>query len=647
MCGIVSLYSTDDGGIDMDTLASMRDSMTHRGPDDAGLYIDGSVGLGHRRLSIIDLSSGARQPMSDETGRIWLVFNGEIYNFAELREEFVRRGYRFKTRSDTETILASYVLDGDSFVERLNGIFAFALWDSYKRRLLLVRDRMGVKPLYIWRGKGLVAAASEIKALLAHPLVRRELDYTLVPEYLAFRQFSGHKTLVKGVGQIPPGHMLVFDEAGEHDRRYWALPYCVPDSLSAEEDLDRVEALLCDATRMQMVSDVPLGTFNSGGIDSSLVTAFAAEARADRLNTFSVGFDDPRFDERPYAQLVADKYQTTHRSLVIDNPEYADHLPRVIWHHDEPLSHHHTVQLYLLSRLARQFVTVVLTGEGSDELFAGYPRYRSGAALQVLGPAGRWLGRNLAPWLPSEDRTGFGKAKRALRLGGLGTVVEATKWVADEDLSAVVDSCEPTVRSERLPAYPLNGDLVSRMLEQDQRNYLQALLMRLDKVTMAASLEARVPFLDHRLVELAATIPSTRKLHRWKTKYLIKQVAARRLPTELIYRRKMGFPVPVSAWLRNPNGLGRYLDLLLEPRSLQREYLKRAAVERVVAEHRQGERDHHELLWGLINLELWFRIVLERTWNVQPAVTRPVPSHLPIKGRSGDLSAAMAADRPA
>lgn len=610
MCGIVALYHKDGSPVDRQVLVRMRDTLTHRGPDDAGLYVDGRVGLAHRRLSIIDLSPTGAQPMFDESGTISVVFNGEIYNYAALRQEFSARGYRFRTKSDTETILAGYVLHGESFVTKLNGIFAFALWDAPRRKMFLVRDRMGVKPLYVWCDDRLVAAASEMKALLQHPGVGRSVDEELIPEYLAFRQLAGHKTLIRGIRQLPPGQMLIIDAAAERSSSYWSIPPC---SSRNEDDnhVDRVDALLAEATRMQLVADVPVGTYNSGGIDSSLITGYAAATATHRLNTFSVGFDDRRFDERPYAQMVADQYRTNHRALVVRSRDYADELPRVIWHHDEPLSHPHTVHLYLLSRFARQFVTVVLTGEGSDELFAGYPRYRSGAMLQRLGAAGRLVGAGVARVIPSRPRSRWDKTKHALVQGPLRNVIEASRWVNDEELAQVLTVRQSPIRPERVPLQPLNGDLVARMLEQDQRNYLQALLMRLDKTTMAASLEARVPFLDHRLVELAASIPTSYKLRGLQTKYVIKRLAARRLPHRVVYRRKMGFPVPLGDWLRDCTGLGRYLDNLLEPRAIHRGYLAKTGVRETIDAHRRGFRDHREILWGLINLELWHREFLE------------------------------------
>jgi len=616
MCGIVALYSAEKGALAKHTLLSMRDSMIHRGPDDAGMYLDDHVGLGHRRLSIIDLASG-HQPMSDESGTVWIVFNGEIYNFLSLRDELVKRGYRFKTHSDTEVILALYVYERERFVDRLNGIFAFALWDSKKRQLYLVRDRMGVKPLYIFRGKNFLGAASEIKALLEHPQIKGEVNHQNIPEYLAFRQLSGNKTMFTGIEQVGPGKMIVIGPTGATTITYWTLPRSKSEKTDSTGYVEQVHHLLRKATHMQMVADVPLGTFNSGGIDSSLITAYVADARPGPLNTFSVGFHESDLDERPYAEIVATKFRTNHRSLVIDSKEYADSLPRVIWHHDEPLSHPNTVQLYLLSKLTKQFVTVVLTGEGSDELFAGYPRYRSAAALQLLGGARQWLA-HLARFLPDRSASRFQKAKRALQLGPLGTVIETPRWVTDTQLDLVLESDASPIKPERFPIHPLDGDLVASMLEQDQRNYLQAILMRLDKATMGASVEARVPFLDHRLVELAATIPSSQKLRRFETKYPIKQLATQLLPRKIVHRRKMGFSVPLNEWFRNPLGLGQFLDLLLEPRSLQRGYLKSQSVRKIVDEHRHGGKDYGELLWGLVNLEVWHRVMIEYDPIVSP-----------------------------
>jgi asparagine synthase (glutamine-hydrolysing) len=650
MCGIVAVFNREAEEVRPDVLSSMRDAMTHRGPDDCGLFIDANVGLAHRRLSIIDLSPAGHQPMCNETGHVWITFNGEIYNFQSLRQELVNRGYRFRSRSDTEVILALYDLDGDTFVNRLNGIFAFALWDARKRRLCVARDRMGVKPLYIWRGQRTIAVASEIKALLVHPDVTRDVRHELVPEYLAFRQLAGNQTLLTGIEQLGPGHMLFLDEAGERTTRYWAAStHHEFDSYhgTINETVDKLDEQMAEVVSRQTLADVPLGTFNSGGVDSSLVTAYVSARSRDHLNTFAVGFDDPKLDERPFARVVADVCQTRHRSIVVDCREFADLLPTVVWHHDEPLSHPHTIQLYALSKLARQFVKVVLTGEGSDELFAGYPRYRSAVALGMLGPRGCAWGQRAAGLWPFKSSGRMAKAQRALALGPEGTVLEGARWVMDADLRSVLTTNESALRPQR-SAIGRPRNLLTQMLEQDQQNYLQALLMRLDKVTMASSLEARVPFLDNQIVDFAATIPADQKIRRWSPKFVVRRLAERKLPKQLIRRRKMGFSVPLADWFRSSAGLGRYIDMLLEPRSLQRPYLDAHNVRHLLDAWRRGDAVSTDLLWGLVNLEVWQREVIERASRPHTpstqltmrkltgalGVTAP-PSDAPVDGGDG------------
>ena len=618
MCGIVALYSTEAGGVDRTVVSAMRDTMVHRGPDDADLYVDDHVGLGHRRLSILDLTEAGRQPMVDASGQVWVCYNGEIYNFPELRRDLEGRGYVFRTRCDTEVILALYNLDGEEGLAlRLNGIFAFALWDAGRRRLVLVRDRVGIKPLYLWRGPGLVAAASEIKALLAHPRLQAAVREEAIPEYLAFRQVSGFRTLFRDVEQVAPGEMVVIQDGEVHRRTYWSLPRCgtaesrAAAPASVEEAKERLDGLLRDATHLQMLSDVPLGTYNSGGVDSSLVTSYVAEKAGDHLETFCIGLEDPRYDERSYARLVQEQFNTAHHELVVDETDYADHLPRLLWHHDEPLTHPNTLPIYLLSHLAKQEVTVVLTGEGCDEFFGGYPRYRLGEALDKLGVVGRAAGGVLARMLPIDSAGKLGKVLRALRSGPEAAIVQTSRYVSDGHLQALLTLDRGLVDRWRTPPEILQGDIVSSMLEFDQRNYLLPILHRLDKASMAFSLEARVPFLDHRILEFAATVPSAFKLRQGENKHVVKQLAAERLPHDVVYRKKSGLAMPLADWFRDPDTMGRYLDMLDEPRSRQRSYLDGKVLSRVVREHRRSQANHAELLWGLLNLELWQRVLVE------------------------------------
>ncbi len=620
MCGIVALYSAIPGRIEPRLVEAMRDAMEHRGPDDAGAYCDQHVGLGHRRLSIQDLSSAGHQPMADASGELWVCYNGEIYNFPQLRSELETKGYRFRTHCDTEVLLALYEIEGEeAMANRLNGIFAFALWDRRRRRLVLVRDRVGIKPLYLWQGDGYLAAASEVKALLLHPAVPRAVRHDAIAEYLTYRQVSAGRTLFADIEMVAPGEMVVVEDGRVKRHTYWQLPRngggCNGQGAeavgTAEALLEGLDGLMRDATHLQMLSDVPLGTFNSGGVDSSLVTSYVAEKAGHHLNTFCIGLEDPRLDERPYAEQVAAAFQTDHRHLVVTTQDFADHLPKVLWHHDEPLTHPNTLPIYLLSRLAREHVTVVLTGEGADELFGGYPRYRLAALLEDLGPVGRRLGGLLASVLPWRPANRWGKVLGALEHGAEAAIAQVSRHVAADDLDRVLrlDAADG-LRFRQAPQV-VDGDIVAAMLAFDQRNYLLPILHRLDKASMAWGLEARVPFLDHRLLEFAATVPSSLKVRRNGNKILVKDLARRRLPRDVVDRKKSGLAMPLETWLRQEDGMGRYLDMLLEPRARQRDYLDGTGVTSLVEEHRSQRANHAELLWGLLNLELWHRVMLE------------------------------------
>lgn len=614
MCGIVALYSAEPGRIEPRLLEAMRDVMEHRGPDDAGAFCDEHVGLGHRRLSIQDLSPAGHQPMTDASGRLWVCYNGEIYNFPELRRDLESKGYPFRTQCDTEVLLALYAMEGEeAMARRLNGIFAFVLWDQERRRLVLVRDRLGIKPLYLWQGDGFLAAASEIKALLVHPSVPRGVREDAIAEYLTYRQVSGGRTLFDGIETVAPGEIVVVEGGHLQRRTYWQLPArpSADEELSAAALEEQLDGWLRDATHLQMISDVPLGTFNSGGVDSSLVTSYVAEKGGDHLNTFCIGLDDPAMDERPYAKMVADAFHTDHHNLVVTPQDFADHLPKVTWHHDEPLTHPNTLPIYLLSKMAKERVTVVLTGEGADEFFGGYPRYRLAAALEGLGSLGRGFLGILARLVPMRPANRWGKVLDALHHGPSSAIAMVSRHVAEQSVRDVL-SIDPAASWALRPRPRVDGDaVIDGMLAFDQRNYLLPILNRLDKASMAWGLEARVPFLDHRLLEFAATVPPSLKVRRDANKVLVKQLAEHRLPHEVVHRKKSGLAMPLEGWLRQPQGMGRYLDMLDEPRSRQRGYLDGRSMGNLVEEHRSGRANHAELLWGLLNLELWQRVMLE------------------------------------
>jgi asparagine synthase (glutamine-hydrolysing) len=610
MCGITALFRRDGSPVLADEIVAMRDRMTHRGPDDCGTFLDGPVGLGHRRLRIIDLAGGA-QPMANARGTVHVVFNGEIYNYRELRETLQAKGVCLRTRSDTETILGLYDLYGADCVEHLRGMFAFVLWDAERRRLVAARDRLGIKPLYCLRRGATVAFASEMKAFFAlrdwQPALREET----VAEYLVYRNLAGTRTIFRDVERVRPGEVVELTATDERRRTYWRLPQptvVAESARPAEAWAEELEALLGEVVRQHMVSDVPLGTFLSGGVDSSLVTALAVPAASGPMYTFSVGFAEEDFDERPFALAVAERLGTRHEAFVISARDYEDWLPRAVWHADEPLSHPHMVHFHYLSKFARERVTVVLTGEGSDELFAGYPRYRALRVLERVPLPTGMLGGVLG--LVSRGLRGrSGLRVRALFDGHAGLRLEGlAAFVDPAEVRALVPG-QPRLEPREAPGG--GGSLLARALLLDQQTYLDVLLHRLDKMTMSTSLEARVPFLDHEVVEFAARVPLDLKLRGFDTKWLVKRLARRHVPAHVVDRPKKGFGVPIARWLRAGGPLAPYADLLTEPGARVGAYVDGAGVRRVLGEHRSGRADHAELLWGLLNLELWHRVMLE------------------------------------
>ena len=608
MCGILGIVGRDGQPLEREAFCRARDTMTHRGPDDAGVYQDGAVMLGHRRLSIIDLGGG-HQPMSAADNAVWIVFNGEIYNFQVLRDELAGKGHAFKTSSDTEVILQLYLEEGVRGFERLNGIFAFAIWDRRSGELHLVRDQLGIKPLYYAvTPRGLVFA-SEVKTLLATGLVEPALEAEALPEYLVFRDVSGERTLFRGVRRLLPGHRLTLRGGRIEIHRYWDLLSDDPPAFegSFEEAVDALEALLDDAVRMQMISDVPLGTFCSGGVDSSLVTALAARHASGPINTFSVGFDEAAFDESVYARQVAAHCGTRHHEIRISNRQFADNLEKLIWHNDEPLHFPNSVHIHAVSELARRHVTVVLTGEGADELFAGYPRYQIPVLLarwrRVPGPA-RWLARALGRAL------GDHRVQKLDRFTGMPAGWEVLMNSASSDAGRLrIPGLDErlAVSDYRRSAYEATAgqvDPVTRVSLLDQQTYLVSILNRQDKMSMATSIESRVPFLDPRVVRFAHSLPTAYKLGRLDNKRIVKALAMRHLPAEVIKRRKSGFGVPLADWFRADEGLGGLLAAARED-ALVGEVFGEGTVKSLQDEHCAGRADHSDALWAALNLSLW------------------------------------------
>jgi len=624
MCGIVGILALDPRKhVDPERLRRMRDALRHRGPDGEGLHLDGPVGLGHRRLAIVDVEGG-HQPMANEDGTAWITFNGEIYNHAALRPGLLARGHVYRTRSDTETILHLYEEEGDRCVERLSGMFAFAVWDGPKRRLLLARDRLGIKPLYYALNRRELLFASEIKAILAAG-VRPELDETVVPEYLANRFVAGERTFFRGVRQLLPGRTLTWS-AGEglRGRRYWTLPErALGGAASREDPAEDLRGRLQESVRSHLMSDVPLGIFLSGGIDSSGLLALMAPEMREPVRTFAVGFAEREADELAYARLAARASKAVHREVVVSPGDFFKELPRLVWHEDEPIAFPSSVPLYFVSRLARDHVKVVLTGEGADELFLGYNRYRVTAWNQ-------WLGRPYWSLLPSRARRRVAGLARSLPLG-LGRYAERSFLALDpvprslfcENFAVFSDSHRHRVLRE--PAFPgprdpyretlrcyeeSGGGVLDRMSRADLQTYLVRLLMKQDRMSMAASIESRVPFLDHELVEHVVALPGRLKLRGLTTKAVLRDAFRPLVPRPILTRPKMGFPVPVGRWLRGPFW-PVVQEFVLGPRALGRGLLDGAFVKELAEEHRSGRVFHGDRLWLLVNLEIWNRVFVD------------------------------------
>jgi asparagine synthase (glutamine-hydrolysing) len=641
MCGIAGIVTRDRSAFAPDVLPRMGAVIAHRGPDDAGTWVSPDlsrgVGLVHRRLSIIDLSAAGHQPMTNEDGSLWVTYNGEIYNHAGLRGELEAAGHRYHSRTDTETILHAYEQWGDDCMQRFRGMFAFGLWDSNRRRLLLVRDRLGIKPVYYAPlPDGGLVFGSEIKALLASGLVRATASQAALSEYLLFGYLAGEQTMFEGISILPPGHLLVWDDEGLRVRPYWTLRFS-PQPASEQELSDRFAQTFDEAVRLRLMSDVPLGVFLSGGLDSSAIAAVMNRHVGERLSTFSIGFPTGHYSELPYARMVAEHLGANHHEVILTADDFITSLPRMVWHEDEPIWTIASVAMYHVSRLASQHVKVVLTGEGSDELFAGYDRYWSGVLnARFAGPYQHVPApvRHAVRWLLAQ-RVLPERARRALSHTFLGREATPESLVFDnwfgiftpamqqafcgDDLAAVARSMHPY--AAHLEHFRSSGseDPLDQMLYVDIKTNLVELLMKQDQMSMATSIESRVPFLDHHLVEFAATIPASAKLGRFSGKRLVKHAVRDLLPEAIVNRRKQGFPVPFDAWLRK-DFAGHVSALLLSDRSLGRGWFKPDRLRHLVQAHAAGTENASRQLWALLTLELWARIFLdeERDWLDAP-----------------------------
>jgi asparagine synthase (glutamine-hydrolysing) len=591
----------------------------HRGPDDEGIHVEPGVGLGMRRLSIIDLAGG-RQPIHNETGSVWVVFNGEIYNYRELRRDLEARGHAFATSSDTETIVHAYEEWGEDAFARLRGMFGIALWDRARATLILARDRAGIKPLHYVERAGRLFFASEIKSLLAADAVEPRLDLAALDHYLTFLYTPRDASIFQDVRKLPPGHLLRWRGGRAELVQYWALP---PDAPFRGSEADAVEALrtvLADAVRSHLVSDVPLGAFLSGGVDSSAVVAFMARTSNRPAKTFSIGFDDPRYDELEHARAVAAHFGTDHHEFVV-RPDGLSMLDRLVRHFDEPFADSSAIPTWYVSEIARRHVTVVLSGDGGDELFGGYDRYlphpRVAGFDRLRVPGMRTAARLLWPRLPHGMR-GRNFLRHVSR-DDRGRYLDSVSFFQEDerralysgDLRGALDAGSEAIaarRFDRFARLPLHG----RMMRFDFETYLpEDVLTKVDRMSMAHSIESRVPLLDNHVIDFAASLPAAYAIKNGRRKHVLKEALGGILPRGILDRRKQGFGVPLGAWFRG-GVTNLFSDVLEAPVTRQRGYFQQGVVDRLLREQRDGTRDHSLQLWQLVVFELWHREYLDR-----------------------------------
>lgn len=625
MCGICGVLQFDGRPPSVDTLSAMTESLRHRGPDAGGLHVDGPVGLGHRRLAIIDLSPTGGQPMTNEDGSLWLTYNGEIYNFQEVRQELEGRGHVFRSACDTEVILHAYESWGTECLERFNGMFAFALWDARRRRLWLVRDRLGIKPLFYLHRSDRLIFASEIKAILCDPSVDRRVDLVALHHFLSLNYTPAPFSLFAGVRQVLPGHFLLVEADGQsHEQAYWDVSYAHQRDGDEADLLEQFDAELSAAVKRRLISDVPLGAFLSGGVDSSAVVYWMAHQSQQPVRTFSIGFPEKTYDELPYARDVAKACRAVHHERIV-TPDAAKLLPRIVWHAEEPTADSSMLPVYCLAEMTREQVTVALSGDGADELLAGYETYQAFYAARLYRFLPRLFRQRLIK--PLVDRLPISdtkvsldfKLKRFVRGAELDREAQHAYWrmIFDEEMKRELYTEEVRRAVRGVETVDLYREVfaraeaahpLDRMLYVDTRFYLpNDMLVKLDRMTMAHSLEARVPFLDHRLVEFAASIPPRFKLKQGRVKkYLLKAAVHRRLPDISVWRKKQGFNVPKGLWFKGH--LREFVFDHLSPRRIQRMgFFEEEPVTRLLNEHVGGKRDHSHQIWGLLCLSLWWQ----------------------------------------
>jgi asparagine synthase (glutamine-hydrolysing) len=634
MCGIAGIVSNEYGSIDPATIHQMCQTIVHRGPDDEGIFVKGHAGLGMRRLSIIDLAGG-HQPLFNEDGTVWIVYNGEVYNFPELRPELESRGHHFRTHTDTEVIVHLYEELGAQCVKKLRGMFAFAIYDERRGRLLLARDRLGIKPLHYASFKGRLLFGSEIKSILAvQPELGRVNPQALL-QYLHLGYIPDPATAFLEIHKLPPGHVLELERDQVSVRQYWDLPeYGTQQPHSEEECLEELEQRLAEAVRIRLISDVPLGALLSGGVDSSTVVALMARASSGPVKTFSVGFRHADFNEAPYARMVAQRFGTDHHELILE-PDVVETVQTLARSLEEPFGDSSMLPTYYISRLARQHVTVALSGDGGDELFAGYDRYRRCLRKKfewIPGWAGHFYRERIYRRLPSGLRgrnlaynASLPWEERYLQAVSLMAFERETPLLSEDFRQSVAASADAlNFMRDYIRSAPAH-DTLSRILYLDTKTYLPGdILTKVDRMSMLTSLEVRVPILDHVFLEWVTALPQQWKMGSGSQKYILRKLAERvGVPREVLNRPKQGFALPLEHWMREELK-DLILSVLLEPRTLQRGYLNAAGVRKMLDEHFCGRRSHWHHIWMLLMLELWHRNFLEAATASCPSVIAPV-----------------------
>ncbi|MDR0390970.1 MAG: asparagine synthase (glutamine-hydrolyzing) [Planctomycetaceae bacterium] len=651
MCGICGAVWTEFGQpIELSVLDTMTDILAHRGPDDRGTFIDRGVALGHRRLAIIDLTQSAHQPMHNQNKNIHLIFNGEIYNFKSLRQNLTQNGCNFKSESDTEVILHLYEKFGENFLNYLNGMFALAIWDAQKKQLLLARDRLGKKPLFYRTEPNTnsnyitlhnsnyektsqnihrLIFASELKSILSIPNMPRDINPFAIDEYLTYQYIPHPNTIFNGIAKLPPAHYAIWRNGELQIKQYWKPDWnAESENISLSDWKEQLRDLVIDAVKIRMQSDVPIGAFLSGGIDSSITAGLMQQINPQPIHTFNIGFQQKEFDESPYAKQLADKFKTIHHQFTV-TAEIEDLLPRLIWHYDEPFADSSAIPTMLLCEMTRREVTVALSGDGGDEMFAGYDRYRAVKFSNICAKLPllfrKLLAEKIQPIIPNstKQRSILRRTKRFLEALAMQPLEQYLQWIAifnnekrqnlyTQDFKNSISNYNSINFLKQAESNCIERDICSRISFVDMQTYLPCdILTKVDIASMANSLECRAPLLDYRIAELAIKMPIKYKIKQNHGKHILREIFQNLLPTNIEKRRKMGFGVPINYWFKNELK-NKIYDTLLDKKTIERGYFQKKYITQLLNEHTNNQIDHAYRIWSLLVLELWIRNTIDK-----------------------------------